>query len=216
MEKYLNSTTFIDFNSTEVREFVDSCTSEDLNINENMIRLYYKVRDTIRYDTYNVFFEPSFFKASQTIKNGFGFCIPKSILLAAVARCIGVPSRLGFVDVTNHIASEKIIKRMRTNIFVFHSYTDLFLNGKWVKATPAFNKTMCEKFNVEPLDFDGTTDSLFQQFEKNGNKYMEYIHDYGVFDDLPYEKMMGVLKKSYPHLFEEYNEDFHQASHNKS
>lgn len=212
-EKYLKPTKFIDFNELEVQEFVNSCISNDCDTNENMIRLYYKVRDSIIYNANDILFETPFFKASTTIKRGFGFCIPKAILLAAVARAIGVPSRLSFVDVTNHIASEKILKRMKTNVFVFHSYTDLYLNGKWVKATPTFNKKMCEKFDVEPLDFDGKNDSLFQQFDKKGNKYMEYLYNHGTFDDLPYEKMLNSFKKAYPHIHEEDNKKI-ESKHN--
>ncbi len=204
-EEYLKPTEFLDFNSTEVRDFVDTCISSNCDINENMIRLYYKTRDAILYNTYNIPVEPSYYKASSTIKRGFGFCIPKAILLAAAARAIGVPSRLGYVDVTNHIASDKILNLLRTNIFVFHSYTDLYLNGKWVKATPAFNITLCDKFDVEPLDFNGTEDSLFQQFNKKGDKYMEYLYDHGTFDDLPFQKMVDVLRNAYPHIFEENN-----------
>jgi transglutaminase-like putative cysteine protease len=204
LKKYLQPTAFIDYESPEVQKFVKNCISEDCGIIDNMLRLYYKVRDTIRYDTYDIISEPLSFKASRTIKRGYGFCIPKAILLAAVARAIGVPSRLGYADVTNHIASEKIRKRMKTNLFVFHSYTDLFLNGKWVKATPAFNKTLCEILEVEPLDFNGKKDSLFQQFDKKGNKYMEYIRDRGIFDNLPYEEMMNTFEIFYPHIFQEY------------
>ncbi|RLD22596.1 MAG: transglutaminase [Bacteroidetes bacterium] len=199
-EEYLKPTEFIDYKSPEVQEFVKTCFSQDLGVSANMIKLYYKVRDLIMYDTYDIMFEPSFFKASSTINRGSGFCIPKGILLAAAARAIGVPSRLGYVDVTNHIASEKILKRMRSNVFVFHSYTDLFLEGKWVKATPAFNKTLCKKFNVEPLGFNGREDSLFQQFDKNGGKYMEYMKDHGVFADLPYEMMIDRFREAYPHM----------------
>ncbi len=204
-EEYLKPTEFLDFNSTEVRDFVDTCISSNCDINENMIRLYYKTRDAILYNTYNIPVEASYYKASSTIKRGFGFCIPKAILLAAAARAIGVPSRLGYVDVTNHIASDKILNLLRTNIFVFHSYTDLYLNGKWVKATPAFNIALCEKFDVEPLDFNVTEDSLFQQFNKKGDKYMEYLYDHGTFDDLPFQKMVDVLRNAYPHIFEENN-----------
>ena len=28
---------------------------------------------------------------------------------------------------------------MGTDLFVYHGYAELFLDGKWVKATPAFN-----------------------------------------------------------------------------
>jgi transglutaminase-like putative cysteine protease len=201
-EKYLKPTEFIDFNSPEVRIFVRACISDYLDTTANMIRLYYKIRDSIWYDTHNVLFEPSFFKASNTVKNGFGFCIPKAILLAAAARSIGVPSRLGYVDVTNHLATEKVKRQMRSNVFVFHSYTELYLDGKWVKATPAFNISLCEKFDVEPLDFNGKDDSLFQQYNKRGEKYMEYVKDHGVFEDLPYDKMLESFRSAYPHMFE--------------
>jgi len=212
-EKYLKPTEFIDFNEPEVQEFVNSCISVDRNTNENIIRLYYKVRDNIIYNTHDIFFKTPFFKASSTIKRGFGFCIPKAILLAAVARAIGVPSRLNFADVTNHIASDSILEKLQTNVFVFHSYTELFLNEKWVKATPAFNISMCNKFNVEALDFDGKNDSLFQQFDKKGNKYMEYLFDHGTYDDLPYEKMLKSFENAYPHMYKEYKKEI-ETGHN--
>jgi len=202
-QQYLRPTEFIDYNTPEVTAFVAACIEDEMDIHEKMICLYFKVRDDIWYDTHNIFFEPSFYKASNTLKREFGYCIPKAVLLAAVARKIGIPARLGYVDVTNHIASEKIIKRMGSNVFVFHSYTDLYMHGKWVKATPAFNRALCEKFNVDPLDFDGHNDSMFQQYDKAGHKYMEYIKDHGKFDDLPYNKMIKTLKKAYPHLYEE-------------
>ncbi len=122
-----------------------------------------------------------------------------------MARAIGIPSRLGYVDVTNHISTEAIRKRLRSSIFAFHSYTDLYMEGKWVKATPAFNSSLCEKLNVDPLEFNGIEDSLFQQFDRAGNRYMEYVFDHGVFPDLPYEKMISVFKFHYPHIAEEYN-----------
>ncbi|MCP4456425.1 MAG: transglutaminase family protein [Cytophagales bacterium] len=203
-KEYLEPTRFIDYNTPVIQNFVSEWISEDCDTNENVIRLYYTIRDLIEYNLDEIFCEPSFFNASKTLERGTGFCIPKAILLAAAARAIGVPARLGFVDVTNHIASEKAVKRMGTNLFVFHSYTDLYMNEKWVKATPAFNKELCEKFGVEPLEFDGTKDSLFQQFDKKGNEYMEYVYDHGVFVDLPYDLMMTTLEKAYPRIFEEH------------
>ncbi len=201
IQRWLRPTEFMDYNSPVVRDFVRTCVSDDLDVTANVIRLYYKVRDSIWYDTHNVLFEPSFFTASNTVTNGFGFCVPKAILLAAAARSIGVPSRLGYVDVTNHLATEKVKKQMRSNVFVFHSYAELYLDGKWVKATPAFNISLCEKFDVEPLDFNGKDDSLFQQYNRHGEKYMEYVKDHGVFDDLPFDKMMDSFMSAYPHMF---------------
>lgn len=202
-KEYLKPTWYLDYHEEVAQAFVRQGIINGLTREENMIRLYYKVRDGILYNTHGIDLKPSSFKATHVIEMGKGFCIQKSVLLAAVARAIGVPSRMGFVDVKNHLASQKTLDRLRTDLFVFHSYTDLFMYGKWVKATPAFNKELCEKFNVAPLEFDGTADSLFQEYDRTGGKYMEYVKDHGVFSDLPYKKMIECFLEAYPHLYHE-------------
>ncbi len=198
-EIYLNPTPFIDFDSKEVRSFVNEVINPNKSQFDNLISLYYEVRDRFSYNPYKVSLTVKGFKASAVIKNGYGFCIPKAVLLAASARAIGIPARLGYVDVKNHLSSEKLTKYFG-DIFVYHSYADIFLNGKWVKATPAFNASLCDMFNVAPLDFDGKQDSLFQQFNKEGKKYMEYIKDRGVFHEIPFDnnvkKFKEIVKKA--------------------
>lgn len=197
---YLKPTEFLDFQSKEVQEFVGSCINQNGNKTDNIIKLYYKVRDTIRYDVSEFCFHPKYYKASSVIRKGSGYCIPKSILLAAVARAINIPSRICFTDVVNHIATEKFKEQMRSDVFVFHSYTDLFLNNKWVKATPAFNKSLCNLLEVSPLEFNGVDDSLFQEFDSKNRLFMEYRHFHGCYPDLPYDMMIEVLHEAYPHL----------------
>ena len=96
---------------------------------------------------------------------------------------------------------------LRSDVFIFHGYNEFFVDGKWVKCTPAFNKSLCEKFGTLPLEFDGEHESVFQEFAPNGAQYMEYLHEYGTFDDFPYEMFFSELKKYYPHLFEEKGEN---------
>ena len=124
-------------------------------------------------------------------------------MLAASARAVGVPSRLSFYIVRNHIATDKLEKLLQKNYLVFHGAAELFLDNKWLKTTPAFNKRLCDFLKVEPLEFDGETDSIFQEFDKSGNVFMKYLHDYGAFADLPYELYLDELKKHYPHIFED-------------
>jgi len=143
------------------------------------------------------------FIASNVIYAEGSFCIPKAVLLAIVARVIGVPSRLGFADVKNHLATTKVLEKLKTDLFVFHGYAELFMDNKWVKATPAFNKELCKKFNVKPLDFDGENDSVFQEYTESGDEYMDYLVDHGSFADLPFELMITSFKKTYPHLYAE-------------
>ena len=64
---------------------------------------------------------------------------------------------------------------MGTDLFVYHGYTDLCLDGKWVKATPAFNLALCTRFRVKPLEFDGRDDSIFHPFDEDDRRHMEYL-----------------------------------------
>ncbi len=200
---YLQPTQFIDSDSPDIIELAQSTVGEAKTDIEKGIKLYYKVRDLVRYSPYGIDFDPAKYKASWVLNKKVGFCIQKAILLAAVARVVGIPSRLGFGDVKNHLATERLIELMRTEEFFYHGYTELYLEGKWVKATPAFNLALCEKFGVKPLEFNGREDSVFHPFDEAGNKHMEYLRDHGQFADFPLKKMIQAFLDGYPHLFKE-------------
>lgn len=200
-QRYLQPTQFIDSDAAEVIEFARLNVSAAKTDIEQGVKLYYAVRDEIRYSPYGITFEPVRFKASWVLREKVGFCIQKSVLLAAVARVVGIPSRLGFADVCNHLATPRLIELMRTDAFIYHGYTELYLAGRWVKATPAFNLSLCERFKVQPLEFDGRTDSIFHPFDQLGNKHMEYLRDHGQFADLPFDRMIRAFQEGYPHLF---------------
>ncbi|TCT09897.1 transglutaminase superfamily protein [Tepidamorphus gemmatus] len=168
---------------------------------ERVVRLYYAVRDGFRYDPYSIRLDPRNFRATTCLEQGAGYCINKAILLAAAARAVGVPARLGFADVRNHLASPRLIELLGTDVFYWHGYTSLWLGGRWVKATPAFNIELCERFGVRPLEFDGRADSVFHEFDTGGRRHMEYIREHGDFDDLPYERLTAVMLAEYPRLF---------------
>lgn len=204
-QKYLEPTSFLDFETDEVQRYVHNCIKGIDDQRKQIVKLYLQIRDCIEYSMYDLHLRPQYLKASNVLQASKGFCIQKSILFAACARAIGVPSRLGFADVRNHLASEKIIERLRTDLFVFHGFAELYINDQWVKATPVFNKSLCEKFDVKPLEFDGTKDSIFHEFDRTGHKNMEYIKLYDTFSDLPHELMISTLKNAYPHIFDEEN-----------
>ncbi len=199
----LRPTWFLDFESEEVRTFTSLSTVGAGSETERAVLLYYAVRDRIRYDPYVFEMNREAFKASAVLKAGRGFCVQKAILLAAAARAAGIPSRLGFADVKNHLSTKKLRERMGTDVFVYHGYTELYLGGRWLKATPAFNRSLCERFGVVPLEFDGKQDSIFQPFDLQGNRHMEYLRFHGTFEDFPYERMIEALAAAYPRFFEE-------------
>lgn len=200
---YLKPTDFIDSNSPNVIEFARSSAGNAKKPIEKAQRIFYAVRDEIRYDPYHIEISRDRFKASVVLANKSGFCVEKALLLAAAGRAVGIPSRLRFADVRNHLTTEHLKKIMQTDLFIFHGYTELYLNGKWVKATPTFNRSLCEKFGIHPIEFDGVTDSIFHVFDVEGKKHMEYVNDHGHFADLPYETLMASYQKNYPLYFTE-------------
>lgn len=202
MKKYLEPTEFLDFDKPEIRDFAERNSMGAKTVREKAIQLYYAVRDGFYYNPNIMDLRREGLKASDLVKRNRGYCVEKAVLLAASARAVGVPSRLSFYIVRNHIATEKLEKILRKNYLVFHGAAELFIEGAWLKTTPAFDKKLCKYLNVEALEFDGTEDSIFQEFDKSGNVFMKYLHDYGAFADLPYELYLGELTKHYPHIFE--------------
>lgn len=159
--------------------------------------LFAAVRDGLRYDPYTVDHTAEGYRASVIVEQSNAFCVPKAILLTALARSVGIPARLGFADVRNHLATPKLLESMGTDVFVFHGYSVLYLDGCWLKAAPTFNRELCERFGVSPQEFDGTADALLHAFDAEGRRHMEYIEDRGTFDDVPFEEMMRVLEETY-------------------
>ena len=198
---YLKPTYFIDSNSPTIIAYANTtCRSKTADI-DRAIALYYAVRDDIRYDPYSVEDKRESVRASSVLKRKAGFCVAKAVLLAAVLRSQKIPARLGFADVKNHLVTQRLKALMETDLFIYHGYIEVFLRNKWVKATPAFNLSLCQSFNVKPLEFDGVHDSLFHEFDTNGNRHMEYVKDHGTFADLPYDTLYEEFKRHYPRIF---------------
>lgn len=167
---------------------------------ERAIALYLAVRDGLRYDPYRIDLSPEGLRASTALAHGHGWCVPKAVVLAAVARAAGLPARLGFADVRNHLSTEKLRQTMQTDVFIWHGYTELWIDGAWRKATPAFNLSLCEKFGLLPLEFDGVNDSLYHPFDRAGQQHMEYVNQRGAFDDLPRDAIVADFVAVYPGL----------------
>jgi transglutaminase-like putative cysteine protease len=198
----LAPTTFIDSDHPVVRDFAVARAAGANSAKERAIRLYYAVRDEIRYDAYTAAVAVETLRASDTLASGRGWCVSKAVLLAAACRAVGIPSRLGFADVRNHLSTARMRERMQTKIFYWHGYTSILLgdDARWVKATPAFNIELCDKFGFLTLEFDGENDSLYQPFDRAGRKHMEYVKVRGEFTDVPVDDMLVTFAEKYPFL----------------
>lgn len=195
----LASTWFIDSDDPAVRSFAERTVADaDATTDrERAVALFLAVRDGWRYDPYNTSYEPEAFRASTVLATERNWCVPKSVLLVALCRAVGIPARLGFADVRNHLQSEKLRASMGTDLFVFHGYAEMWIDGAWRKASSAFNKELCERFGTKVLDFDGVNDALMHAFDEAGNRHMEYVNQRGSYADLPLETMLAAFAEVY-------------------
>lgn len=169
---------------------------------ERIVALYYAVRDGFRYNPWNVKFKAEDFTASHLLLRDRamgGHCVDKANLLAACARAVGVPSRLHFANVRNHVGTARLEAYLGTDLLVYHGYTEVWLNERWVAATPAFNRELCERLGVAPLEFDGTEDCVFQEYD-GGGRFMEYVTDHGAHADIPIDAMVAAWRQHYPKI----------------
>ncbi len=182
---------------------------------ERAVALTLAVRDGFRYDPYRIDLSPAGMCASQVLTMGVGWCVTKAALLAAACRAVGIPARVGYADVRNHLSTERMRSQMQTDLFVWHGYTDIWIDdadndeggndqggsdegGAWRKATPAFNIELCDRFGLLPLDFDGRGDSLYHRFDRSGQRHMEYVRQHGSFDDMPLARIVADFRATYP------------------
>lgn len=197
--EYLQPTRFLDWDTPSVKDFAAAATGEARADIDKATRLFYAVRDAIRYDPFAVRSVAEGYIASRVLAAGRAYCIPKAILLAAAARAAGIPAAIGLSDVVNHLTTEKLKARMGgQTLFIHHGYAVLYLEGRWIKAAPAFNIELCERFHVRPTEFDGRSDAVFQEYDALDRRHMQYVKDSGVWSDFPFEKVIADFRALYP------------------
>lgn len=198
MQEYLAETAELNFSHLGIQTLINSIKPGPDK--SRVIELYYKVRDNVRYNPYTFMDGVLSLTAGYCVEKKEAFCVPKSALMVAACRGMGIPARLGLADVRNHLSSLKLLELLRTDLFVMHGYADIYLDDRWVKCTPVFNQELCLKFGVTPLDFDGENDSIFHPYTEAGHKHMEYLVDHGTFEDVPVEFIIKGVSEAYPHL----------------
>ena len=194
---YLTPTQIIDSDHPTIREYAMRTVGSSLDPIDRAIKLFRAVRDDIRYDPYSPFYLPEHYQASWVFQRGRSFCVPKASLLCALGRACGIPSRVGFATVRNHLATQQLLDFMGSDLFVYHGFVEFYLERKWVKATPAFNRELCWRHGVDPLEFNGREDALFQPFNKRNEKFMDYLEYTGTYADIPVSAIVEGWETAY-------------------
>ena len=211
-DRFLSPTSYVDSDSHEVSAFVSGVlgNAEGLSDKEKAIRLFDAVRDRIKYDPFHIGVFEEDYRASRIATKATNWCVPKAILLTAALRAAGIPAAVGFADVKNHLNTPKLADLMGTDLFIYHGYVALWLNGRQFKITPAFNTELCERFGVKQLTFDGESDALFHEFDTRNHRHMEYVNDRGWFADPPIAALLKDFRVVYPKLVA-MNSDRHEV-----
>jgi transglutaminase-like putative cysteine protease len=199
---FLKPGRFVESDAPPIVDFARLCVGNAEAPIDMAVRLYYAVRDSVLYDPYQAYAHDDAYSGRVALERGRGFCIAKAALLAACARAVAIPARLGFADVRNHLATPRLIEMNGSDVFRWHGYTDLWLEGKFVKATPAFNLSMCQRFDVTPLEFDGHSDSILHPYDRKDRRHMEYLVYRGTYADVPVEKIIATFRESCPRVLE--------------
>lgn len=204
VDDFLKPTAFVDSDAAPVRKFVADVLGSDsgLSATDRAVRLFEAVRDRIKYDPFHVGITPDDYRASTIAQRPSNYCVPKAILLTAALRTAGIPAAVGFADVKNHLNSAKLAELMGTDLFIYHGYVALWLDGTMFKVTPAFNTELCQRFGVRELVFDGKSDALFHEFDTRNRRHMEYVNDRGWFADPPIDQLLKDFRITYPKLWE--------------
>jgi transglutaminase-like putative cysteine protease len=198
MDRYLRPTFVVDCDSPSIKEKSGNLTEDHEDNIRKAQSLFYFVRDEIKYNLYVSRSLPEHFRASNTLSGGDGYCVQKAVLLVALARAAGIPAGLGFARIRNNLLPEKTLNLLGTNILPFHGYAEFYLNGKWVKATPAFDLKLCERNRIIPVEFDGVSDAIFHPYNRDGKLHIEYLKDLGrQYEDLPLDKLHEALIKTF-------------------
>ncbi|MBX3521637.1 MAG: transglutaminase domain-containing protein [Xanthobacteraceae bacterium] len=200
IDVYLSPAEYVDSDHEAIIDFAERTTFGERAAQGKLQAIYNAVRDDILYNPYLDFTSPETFRASSVLKKGVGYCVGKASLFAAACRALDIPARLGFADVRNHLATPRLLETMSTNLFVWHGYVECLVEGKWIKASPTFNATLCRKLGVEPLPFDGTNHALLHEFDGTNARFMEYEVDHGHYFDVPTKFLIGMIGRVYPIL----------------
>lgn len=201
-DRLTQPTDFLDYETDAVQTFIDDVVKDRSADKRSLaIELYYAVRDDVFYEVYGADLSPVGLKASHTATTKSGFCLHKSALYAAAVRALGIPSKLVYGDVRNHLASPRLIEHIGGDVF-FHGLTQVYLDDAWVKATPVFNKMLCKLYGMEALEFDGRSDSLYHPYQAGAGS-MEFLTDHGAFDDVPYDFVIEAMRSRHPKFLSE-------------
>jgi hypothetical protein len=131
LEPYLQASSDLNFKDPVVADLARKAAGGEKDPSKLADRLTDFVHEYVQSKNLSV----GFATASEVARSREGDCTEHGVLLAALGRAVGIPSRIvtGIVY-TDEFAGEQ-------NVFVGHLWTQFWLDGEWVDVDAAFNQT---------------------------------------------------------------------------
>ena len=187
---------FINSDDPSIRACVAGMALDGLSDSDKAVRLFNFVRDTITYE-FGIRIAAEEYRASHVLEDGKGFCVRKSILLAALGRAAGIPSALILADMRDGSLSPRVIEALGSDIMYHHGMTAFYLNDQWLKVDSALSPELVQKRGYRPVEFDGKSDGLHENRTLSGDPHMEYVTIHGIYEDLPLEDALKAYATGY-------------------
>lgn len=197
IEGCLGPTPGVDCDEPEIRDLSGRLTDEARDETSAAARIFHFVRDEVRYIPFAPFMDLEDYHGREALKRGYGFCTQKSSLLVGLCRAAGIPARFRYADLVNHNLPGRLGWVLGSDRMVYHAYAEIFLAGRWLKATPSFERSLCDKMGWRPVDFDGTGDAVLHPLDLNGRPHIEYVLDRGPLPHVPLEDMLSTWLREY-------------------
>ena len=197
LAEYLNPDSGSKEGDREVAELAREVAGTASTRAQAAVRLFEFVRDSIAYSPYVPFWDLDHYRPVEVLRRGSGYCVQKSALLCALARAVNIPARLSFADVENHLVGEKLFNYLGTNLMTFHCMAELCLAGRWLKATPSFERPLCRARGWRLTEFDGVHDALLPARDLSGRPHITYLRYHFTSAQVPLKELLAAWNKVY-------------------
>lgn len=152
-DEYLMSSGLINLDDPDLQKLADSIESDKLTVWQTAVELEKLVSQRIRL----ISFRLGFASSSDVLQSGCGDCTEQAVLLTALCRKKGIPSRvvLGFV-----YANQKDKKESQDVIMVFHLWNEVYVAGIWRPLDAAFGFGGADAARIKITDDSLKNDSI--------------------------------------------------------
>ena len=138
MQQYLRSSLYLDWQNPALAAAAQEIPVDSENPWDLARALWKYANETISTKDLGVYFDP----ASKVLATRRGDCTEHAVLLGALARARGLPSRIvtGLVQV-NDFGTHKVV-------FGYHAWTEVWINGQWISLDAALNQAPADVSHI--------------------------------------------------------------------